>query len=335
MTRFSVLDLVSVNEGSDVADALARSADFARHADALGFDRYWVAEHHGMAGIAGGATAVVLAHIGAATSRIRLGAGGIMLPNHSPFLIAEQFGTLDALFPGRIDLGLGRAPGSDGRVAQAIRRGLDQSDEFPRSVMELRAYFTGEPDIGVTATPGLGADVTMWILGSSTYGAQLAAALGMPYAFASQFAPDALDEALSLYRSLFRPSAWLAQPYVMLGFNAFAADSDEEAQFLASSMQQSFVALRMGTPGKLKPPVENYVASLDLVAQRLLGHVLSASSVGSAETVAKDLRAFIDRTQADEIIIAGSMFDHDKRKRSLEIVAEVSRQFRMSASNAP
>jgi luciferase family oxidoreductase group 1 len=321
MTRFSILDLVPVIDGGDVSLALRQAADFAQHVEALGFDRYWVAEHHGMEGIAGGATAVVLAHIGAATSRIRLGAGGIMLPNHSPFIIAEQFGTLDALYPGRIDLGLGRAPGSDGRVAQAIRRGLSNADEFPRSVIELRGYFTGDPDVGVVATPGRGANINMWILGSSTYGAQLAAALGMPYAFASQFAPNDLDEAIALYRAQFRPSAHLSQPYVMLGYNVFAAETDEEAHFLASSMQQSFVALRFGSPGKLQTPVENYVASLDPVAQKLLRHVLRASSIGSVATVTKDLRTFIERTQADEIMIAGSMYDHEKRKNSATLVS--------------
>ncbi len=334
MTRFSVLDLVPVIEGGDIALAMKQAADFARHAEALGFDRYWVAEHHGMVGIAGGATAVVLAHIGAATSHIRIGAGGIMLPNHSPFIIAEQFGTLDALFPARIDLGLGRAPGSDGRVAQAIRRGLVHTDDFPRNVIELRAYFTGDPDVGITATPGYGAKINIWILGSSTYGAQLAAALGMPYAFASQFAPAELDSALALYRSQFRPSSQLGKPHVMLGFNVFAADTDAEAQFLASSMQQSFIALRTGSPGKLRPPVENYMGSLEPVAQNLLRHVLSATSIGSAETLAKDLRAFIDHTKADEIIISGSMYDHEKRKHSLAIAADVARQIQSELSKA-
>jgi luciferase family oxidoreductase group 1 len=323
MTRFSVLDLVSVRQGEGAAPALQHAATLAQHVEALGFDRYWVAEHHGMPGIASAATSVVLAHIGAATSRIRIGAGGIMLPNHSPMLIAEQFGTLDALFPGRVDLGLGRAPGSDGRVAQAIRRGLANTDDFPRNVVELRAFFTGEPDIGVQAVPGLGADVQMWILGSSLFGAQLAAVLGMPYAFASHFAPQDLDAAIALYRQEFRPSSTLAKPYVMLGYNIFASETDEEAQFLASSMQQSFVALRFGTPGLLQPPVKNYVAQLDSAAQKLLNHMLRATSIGSADTVAGDLRSFIDRTKADEIMVTGSIFDQDKRKRSFDIVADI------------
>jgi luciferase family oxidoreductase group 1 len=323
MTKFSVLDLVPIREGDDASLAMAHAATMAAHVEKLGFLRYWVAEHHGMPGIASAATAIVLAHVGAATSTIRLGAGGIMLPNHSPLVIAEQFGTLDALFPGRIDLGLGRAPGSDGRVAMAMRRNLETDpNSFPRDVMELRNYFTGETDTGVLAVPGRGADITMWILGSSLYGAQLAAMLGMPYAFASHFAPDDLDEAIALYRQQFRPSAHLQQPYVMLGFNIFAADTDAEAHYLASSMQQSFVALRMGTPGRLKRPVENYVASLDQMAQKLLGRVLQASSIGSADSVRRDLQAFIARTQADEILVTGAMFDQDKRKRSFEIVTD-------------
>lgn len=255
MTRYSLLDLVPVVEGGTVAQALANAADLAVHAEAVGFHRYWTAEHHGMAGIASAATAVVLAHVGQATSTIRIGAGGIMLPNHAPLTIAEQFGTLDALFPGRIDLGLGRAPGSDQRVARALRRTLDSDpNAFPRDVMELQSYFADDGQTGIVATPGAGAKPQMWILGSSLYGAQLAAALGLPYAFASHFAPDALDDALAIYRRDFRPSAVLDKPYAMAGFNVFAADMDEEAELLASSQQQAFVALRTGRPGKLPRP---------------------------------------------------------------------------------
>ncbi|HEX7858381.1 MAG TPA: LLM class flavin-dependent oxidoreductase [Sphingobium sp.] len=323
MTRLSFLDQVPVVEGGSLCSALANAADIAAHCEALGFHRYWVAEHHGMPGIGGAATSVVLAHIGHATSTIRIGSGGIMLPNHSPLQIAEQFGTLDALFPGRIDLGLGRAPGSDQRVAMAMRRGL-QSDHnaFPRDVVELQAYFAGDPNLGFTATPGAGADVQMWILGSSTFGAQLAAHLGLPYGFASHFAPGMMDEAIEIYRSHFRPSQYLSKPYVMVGFNVFAADTQEEANYVASSMQQGFIALRTGQPGKVKPPVRGYYESLPPQAQAMLDDVLSVSAVGPADKVAADLQAFIRRTRADEIIVTSQIFDHAARKRSIAIAAE-------------
>ena len=257
MTRLSLLDLVPVVEGGSISQSLANAADLARHAEALGYHRYWVAEHHGMPGIASAATAVVIAHVGAATSTIRVGAGGIMLPNHAPLQIAEQFGTLDALFPGRVDLGLGRAPGSDQRVSRAIRRTLDSDpNAFPNEVVELQSYFADDGRTGIVATPGAGAKPELWILGSSLFGAQLAAILGLPYAFASHFAPDALDQALALYRREFRPSEALDRPYAMAGFNVFAADTHEEAELLASSQAQQFVALRMtGNPGRMKPPV--------------------------------------------------------------------------------
>jgi luciferase family oxidoreductase group 1 len=320
MTRFSLLDLVPVREGDDAAAALANAADLAAHAERLGYHRYWVAEHHGMAGIASAATAVVLAHIGHATSNIRIGAGGIMLPNHAPLLIAEQFGTLDALFPGRVDLGLGRAPGSDQRVAQAIRRTLAGGpDQFPRDVVELQAYFTADDRLAIQATPGAGADIALWILGSSLFGAQLAAMLGLPYAFASHFAPAALDEAIALYRRDFRPSAALKYPYVMAGYNVFAADDAEEAQLLASSMQQAFVRLRTGNPGKLQPPVPGYFDSLPPQAQAMLADVLSVSSIGTQADVERDIAAFLRRTQADELILTGQIFDPQARKRSFAI----------------
>ncbi|RJG54233.1 LLM class flavin-dependent oxidoreductase [Sphingobium terrigena] len=320
MTRFSMLDLVPVREGDSVATALANAADLAAHAEALGYHRYWVAEHHGMAGIASAATSVVLAHIGHATSTIRIGAGGIMLPNHAPLLIAEQFGTLAALFPGRVDLGLGRAPGSDQRVAQAIRRNLaGGADQFPRDVMELQAYFAGDDRLGIQATPGAGEDVPLWILGSSFYGAQLAAALGLPYAFASHFAPGALDEAIAIYRRDFRPSAQLKTPYVMAGYNVFAADNADEAQLLASSMQQAFVRLRTGQPGKLQPPVEGYYDSLPPQAQAMLSDVLSVSSIGTQADVERDIAAFLRRTQVDELILTGQIHDVAARKRSFAI----------------
>jgi len=324
MTRFSLLDLVPVVEGGTVAQSLANAADLARHAETLGFQRYWVAEHHGMRGIASAATAVVIAHVAAATSHIRVGAGGIMLPNHAPLVIAEQFGTLDALFPGRIDLGLGRAPGSDQRVARAMRRTLETDpNAFPQDVMELQSYFADDGRTGIAATPGAGANVPLWILGSSTFGAQLAAVLGLPYAFASHFAPDALDTALSIYRRDFRPSAQLDKPYAMAGFNVFAAETDEEAELLASSQQQSFVALRTGNPRQLPPPVAGYRAGLGSQGAAILDHVLQCSAVGSPETVARQTAAFIERTGVDEVMVATAIYDHDPRKRSLAITAEV------------
>ena len=320
MIRFSVLDLVPVIEGSSVSEALANAAAFAAHAESLGFHRYWVAEHHGMPGIASAATSVVLAHIGHATSTIRIGAGGIMLPNHAPLLIAEQFGTLAALFPARVDLGLGRAPGSDQRVAQAMRRTLSGGpDEFPRDVMELQAYFAGDARLGFQATPGAGEPVPLWILGSSLYGAQLAAALGLPYAFASHFAPAALYDAIAIYRRNFRPSAQLERPYVMAGYNVFAADTSEEARLLATSMQQAFVRLRTGQPGKLQPPVKGYFESLPPGSQAMLSDVLSATSIGSQAEVERDMAAFIERTGVDELIIGGQIYDFEARKRSVEI----------------
>ncbi len=321
--RLSVLDLVPVRAGGNPAAALADAAALAQTAEAAGYHRFWVAEHHGMAGVAGGATSVVLAHIGAATSTIRIGAGGIMLPNHNPFVIAEQFGTLDALYPGRIDLGLGRAPGADMRIAQALRKDLGRASEyFPQDVVELRALFTGEPELALRATPGLGAAVEMWILGSSLFGAQLAAALGLPYAFASHFAPDALDQALELYRRQFRPSAALERPHVMAAMNVIAADSDEEAVLLASSIDQSFVALRSGTPGQLQPPVPGYRQSLPPSQLAMLEHMRQVSAVGSPATVASSIAQFVERTRADEIIVSGATFDPAARQRSLELTME-------------
>lgn len=323
MTKLSLLDLVPVAQGSTVGEALARSADLARHAEALGFERLWVAEHHGMKGIASAATSVVIGHIAAATSRIRVGAGGIMLPNHAPLLIAEQFGTLDALYPGRIDLGLGRAPGSDQRVSAAVRRTLDSDpNAFPRDVMELQSYFADDGRTGISATPGAGADVRLYILGSSLYGAQVAAALGLPYAFASHFAPQMLDEAFYIYRRDFRPSAVLDRPYAMAGFNVFAADTDAEAEYQASSMMQSFVALRTGQPIQMPPPVRGYRESLPGSAAAMLGQVLSASAIGSPQTVRAQMAAFIERTGADELILSGATYDPEARKQGLTIAAQ-------------
>lgn len=332
MTAYSLLDLVPVVEGGSVAQALANAADLAAHAERQGFNRYWMAEHHGMAGIASAATAVVIAHVAAATRTIRVGAGGIMLPNHAPLVIAEQFGTLDALFPGRIDLGLGRAPGSDQRVARAMRRTLETSpDAFPQDVLELQSYFADDGQTGITATPGAGADVKLWILGSSTFGAQLAAALGLPYAFASHFAPDALMSAIQLYRRDFRPSPALDAPHVMAGFNVFAADTDEEAELLASSQQQAFVALRTGNPRQLPPPVPGYRDTLGPQGVAILDHVLQCSAVGGPARVAREIAAFVARTGVDELMIASSIFDHDARKHSLEITAGAMRELAVAA----
>ncbi|WP_375287308.1 LLM class flavin-dependent oxidoreductase [Sphingomonas sp.] len=326
--KLSFLDLVPVTEGGSVAQALANAADLARHAETLGYQRYWVAEHHGMDGIASAATAVVIAHIGAATSTIRVGAGGIMLPNSAPLQIAEQFGTLDALFPGRIDLGLGRAPGSDQRVARALRRTLDSDPNgFPNDVVELQSYFADDGRTGITATPGAGAKPEMWILGSSLFGAQLAAILGLPYAFASHFAPDALDQALDIYRRDFRPSAVLDKPYAMAGFNVFAADTAEEAELLASSQAQSFVRLRTtGVPGRLPPPLPDYRASLGTQGNAILGQVLRCSAIGTRETVADGLADFVRRTGVDEVMVASSIFDPAARRHSLALTARAVRQ---------
>jgi luciferase family oxidoreductase group 1 len=323
MPKYSILDLVPVVEGSNVSEALANAADLARHAEALGFNRYWVAEHHGMRGIASAATSVVIGHLAAATSTIRVGAGGIMLPNHAPLVIAEQFGTLDALYPNRIDLGLGRAPGSDMRVAQAIRRTLDSDpNAFVRDVVELQSYFADDGRTGISATPGAGAQVPLYILGSSLYGAQVAALLGLPFAFASHFAPQMLDEALHIYRRNFKPSATLARPYVMAAMNLIAAETDAEAHYLASSLQQSFVALRTGNPRQMPPPVEGYLDTLPPNAVAVLQDVQSCSAIGSVETVRRGVEAFMERTKADEVIVACSVFGHEKRKASLALTTE-------------
>jgi luciferase family oxidoreductase group 1 len=324
MIPFSILDLSPIAEGSDAAESFHRSRDLAQHGERWDYNRFWLAEHHGMPGIASAATAVLIAYIAAGTERIRVGAGGIMLPNHSPLVIAEQFGTLESLFPGRIDLGLGRAPGSDHTTARALRRNLaSDADEFPQDVVELLDYFADSPRRQVRAVPGAGLHVPVWILGSSLFGAQLAAALGLPYAFASHFAPQMMMQAIEVYRSTFRPSAQLDKPYVMLGFNVFAADTDEEAQFLASSMQQAFVALRSGRPARLQPPVKGYLEKIGAQERAMLDQVLSASAIGSKETVAAQLKAFIERTGADELMITSQIFDHAARLRSYEITADI------------
>ena len=322
MIPYSVLDLAPIVEGGDAALALRNSLDLAREAERLGYRRFWMAEHHSMPGIASSATAVALAHVAGGTSTIRIGAGGIMLPNHAPLVIAEQFGTLESLFPGRIDLGVGRAPGSDQAAAYALRRNL-QSDEnqFPRDVVELMNYFQPAAPQRVRAIPGEGLDIPIWILGSSTFGAQLAAMLGLPYAFASHFAPQQLDQALHAYRSGFKPSRFLDRPYVMLGFNVFAGATDEEGEILSTSMEQAFINLRSGRPAPLPPPVPGYRGSLPPPHQAMLEQLLSCSAVGSPETVARALEAFVQRTGADELMITCQIYDHAARLRSFEIAA--------------
>ncbi|RVT92087.1 LLM class flavin-dependent oxidoreductase [Rhodovarius crocodyli] len=326
MLPLSILDLSPVPEGSDAGQALHNSLDLARHAEALGYRRYWMAEHHNMPGIASAATAVALAHVAAGTSSITLGAGGIMLPNHAPLMVAEQFGTLAALHPGRIELGLGRAPGTDQRTAQAMRRNLaGDVDDFPRDVMEVMAYFDeAKPEQAVRAVPGAGLKVPVWILGSSTYGAQLAAAFGLPYAFASHFAPTQMHQAIGLYRQRFRPSAHLDAPRVMIGVNVFAADTDAEARLLFSSLQQAFVRLRTGQPGKLPPPREGYEEGLDPYARSMLENALSCSVVGSPDTVRQGMRELAERTGADEMMVTAQIWDHQARKRSFELLAQLA-----------
>jgi luciferase family oxidoreductase group 1 len=320
----SVLDLAPIVQGSDAAQALRNTLDLARHAERWGYERYWLAEHHGMPGIASAATAVVIGQVAAGTSTIRVGAGGIMLPNHAPLVIAEQFGTLESLYPGRIDLGLGRAPGSDQAVARALRRGPAAAESFPEDVAELLAYFRpAEPGHVVRAVPGAGLDVPVWILGSSLYGAQLAAAFGLPYAFASHFAPRLLSQALETYRANFRPSARLAQPYVMLGVNVFAAESDDEARRLFTSLEQAFVNLRRGQPGPLPPPVDDYDEKLTPMDRLAITEMLACSIVGSPESVERGIASFVAATDADELMVTSQIFDHAARLRSYEITAQV------------
>lgn len=323
MTPLSVLDLAPITQGSDAAQSFRNTLDLARHAERWGYRRFWLAEHHGLPGIASAATAVLIGHVAGGTSTIRVGAGGIMLPNHSPLVIAEQFGTLESLYPGRIDLGLGRAPGSDPITARAVRRDLASvARDFPQDVVELADYFSGSSRQPVRAVPGFGLKVPLWILGSSLFGAQLAAALGLPYAFASHFAPAQMEQAIAVYRAQFRPSAQLAKPYLMLGFNVFAADTVAEARFRATSMQQAFVNLRSGSPSQLPPPVEGYADRIGPRERALLDDVLSCSAIGSPAIVRATLHDFIERTGADELMIASQIYDHAARLRSYEIAAQ-------------
>lgn len=321
MASLSILDLSPIVQGGDAGQSLRNSRQLAAHGERLGYRRYWMAEHHNMTGVASAATAVALAYVAEGTSTIRIGAGGVMLPNHAPLVIAEQFGTLAAVFPGRVDLGLGRAPGTDQMTAHALRRTLDGDvDRFPQDVLELMAYFDdAAPEQRIRAVPGMGLKVPLWILGSSLYGAQLAAHLGLPYAFASHFAPQQLDQALAVYRSRFQPSAQLDRPYAMVGMNVFAADTDAEARRLFSSLQQAFVNLRSGRGGPLPPPVDDMDERLDPVARAGLAQSLECSVVGSPETVRAGFARMLERTGADEIIVTAQIHDHAARLRSFEL----------------
>src|SRR5215204_5787879 len=323
MVPVSILDLVPVILGETPREALRKSLDLAQHAEAFGYKRYWVAEHHNMTGIASAATSVVIGYLAGGTSTIRLGSGGIMLPNHPPLVIAEQFGTLESLYPGRIDLGLGRAPGTDSRTLRALRRDPSRQDSFPQDVLELQRYFApAESGQTVRAVPGAGTEVPIWILGSSTFGAELAAQLGLPYAFASHFAPDALLVALDIYRNQFRPSKQLDHPYAMVGVNVVAADTDEEARRLFTTIQQSFANLVRGAGGKLQAPIDDIEDYWTAAEKHHASHMLKYSIVGSPETVRRGLEDFVALTNADELMIVGSLYEHDARIKSFKIVAE-------------
>ena len=324
MVPISVLDLSPIVEGGDAGRSLRNSLDLARHCEALGYRRFWMAEHHNLPGIASAATAVALAHVAAGTEKITVGAGGIMLPNHAPLMVAEQFGTLAALHPGRVELGLGRAPGSDQLTMRAMRRNLlAQDDQFPRDVVELMNYFApAEPGQRLQAVPGAGLDVPIWILGSSLFGAQLAAYLGLPFAFASHFAPAALSQAVAIYRERFQPGK-RAAPRIMLGVTCVAAETDAEARFLFSSLQQSTLNNRIGQPSRVPSPVADFEATLDPYRKAVVDDALGAAIVGGPETVRRGLEDFAARTGADELMVTANIYDHEKRKRSFAIIAEV------------
>jgi luciferase family oxidoreductase group 1 len=321
----SILDLAPVSEGASPAEALRNSLDLARHAEALGYTRFWLAEHHNMVGIASAATAVVIGHVAGGTRTIRVGAGGIMLPNHSPLVIAEQFGTLATLYPGRIDLGLGRAPGTDQLTLRALRRDPSTADTFPQDVLELQAYLGPlRPGQAVQAVPGTGTEVPLWILGSSLFGAQLAGMLGLPFAFASHFAPNALMQALQVYRAHFKPSAQLERPHAMVGINIVAAETDAEARFLYTSIQQRFADMVRGQRGLLKPPIDDIESYWSPVEKAHASGMLACAFVGSPESVRRDLAGFVERTGADELIVASAIYDHGARLRSYELLAEAA-----------
>lgn len=322
----SILDLATVNEGSEAGQSFKNSVSLAQHAEDWGFNRYWLAEHHNMPGIASSATSVIIGYVAGATKSIRVGSGGVMLPNHAPLVIAEQFGTLDAMYKGRIDLGLGRAPGSDQATAHALRRTLHSGGEdFPQQLEELRMYFAGDPTDRVRAYPGAGQDVPIWLLGSSGFSAQLAAELGLPFSFASHFAPAYMMQALQLYHQNFRASKDLEKPYTMMGINLIAADTDEKAQYLATSMQQQFLNIRQGKMAKFSPPIEDIQTTWSPFEQQAVAQQAEAPSViiGGPETVRRKLDQFIDLTKADELIISSGLFNHEDRLRSYEIIHEL------------
>jgi luciferase family oxidoreductase group 1 len=325
MIPFSVLDLSPIREGDTASDAFRNSRDLAQHAEQWGYKRFWLAEHHGMPGIASAATSIVISHVAAATKTIRVGAGGIMLPNHAPLVIAEQFGTLESLYPGRIDLALGRAPGTDRVTMAALRRTDKSADTFPQDVLELASYF--RPAVAgqvVRAVPGAGLEVPIWLLGSSMFSAQLAAELGLPFAFASHFAPDYMMHALQAYRTQFRPSDKLEKPYAMLGLSVVAADTDVEAERLFTSLQQQFVKMRRGAPGQLQPPVERMDDLWSAAEKAQLEHTLAYAIVGSPDTVRANVARFVEYTKADELMITGQIYDHDARLHSYEITSQIN-----------
>ncbi len=326
ISPLSILDLAFVTEGSSPADALRNSLDLAQHAERWGYRRFWLAEHHNMVGIASAATAVAIGYVAGGTKTIRVGAGGIMLPNHAPLVIAEQFGTLESLYPGRIDLGLGRAPGTDQPTLRALRRDPANADNFPQDVLELQAFLGPvQPQQAIQAVPGGGTNVPIWILGSSLFGAKLAAMLGLPYAFASHFAPGALQDALDLYRQEFKPSQQLKQPYTMAGVNVFVADDDALAQWHFTSVQQQFTNLFRGRPGRLQPPIDDMDSYWRPGEEARVAEMLTYSFVGGPETVRRGLEEFVDRTGVDEVIVATAMYDHAARLRSYELLAEVTK----------
>ncbi|WP_153721920.1 LLM class flavin-dependent oxidoreductase [Sporosarcina cascadiensis] len=322
----SILDLAMINEGSDAGQSFKHSADLARHAEDWGYNRYWLAEHHNMPGVASSATSVIIGHVAGATKEIRVGSGGIMLPNHAPLVIAEQFGTLDAMYPGRIDLGLGRAPGSDQATAYALRRTLQSNGEdFPQQLEELRTYFAGNPTDRVRAFPGAGQNIPIWLLGSSGFSAQLSAQLGLPFSFASHFAPAYMMQALQLYHQNFRPSKDLQQPHAMMGINLIAAETDEKAAYLATSMQQQFLNIRQNKMAQFSPPIENIDAVWSQYEQAAVAQQSEAPSViiGGPDTVKRKLEEFVEMTKADELIISSGIFNHEDRLRSYEIVSNL------------
>ncbi len=325
MIPFSILDLSPIPKGASAAVALRNTLELAQHAEGLGYKRYWLAEHHNMPGIASAATAIVIGHVAGGTKTIRVGSGGIMLPNHSPLIVAEQFGTLASLYPGRIDLGLGRAPGTDMMTARALRRDMeDSAEQFPQDVQELQNYFADvEPGQRIRAVPGTGLDVPIWLLGSSLFSAQLAAMLGLPFAFASHFAPDLMRQALDIYRSRFEPSKHLDRPYAMLGANVLAADTDAQARRQFTSQQQSFINLRRGTPGQVPPPIDDIGAYWSPAEKAMVERSLAVSFVGSADTIVGGLVPFIESLQPDELMITAHIYDQVARLRSIDLIAQV------------